>query len=598
MAARKRRSREKPIVRPGARKSSTPAKTGATGETPFDNYTVDRLKKIITNATPAEYEVSKLFVEGDHWQDREGWIGPHPEASEDGAEEMWTEIEDIFTSKNVVKEIVERHANGVLGRAPVWQFVPLAAKPASDKRNTANEDAVVAELELAVTRWWNKRNVHERIKDGVMQMLYGSRSPFRLYVPPDKIVAGEATQGVLRAATLEDALDYIFPEVPTAEEAAVYEEPNTRQQLGFFITKPIDPETGDPGSKEVIEMTYLLPDQLNPQGKPLTALRVKSDESDETIPVDLGGNLTMYEMKRPLLITEQLQQQQRALNLCLSMLPRNVITSGFLERIILDATLPGHWEHDADGKRTRFVLDRFHTGAGTTNVLVGVDTETEDGKKIQHASPDVKWREPSPVKPSIEAAQAIYLVMLEEGKQAHIILSGEALVSGTSREQARSDYDLSLTDSKAPAELLGEWVLSVAVALAEFFMGTPGKYTSKYRPVFQCHTFTGPVTWEERKQNDASVGKTLSQQRAMEMNGVVDVDAVLSQMMNESLPRATLLEAQGKALKALIDAYIPAELAAEMLGLDSKVIAAIKKQEQQALEAEAEARTTPPSTEE
>lgn len=578
------RAANKPIVRPGA-PAKTATKATTTGEIPFDTYTLDRLKKILSKAEAPEFATNKKFVEGDHWQDNEGWVGPRPEDGSEEYEFVLGEIERSFVSKNVTKEMVERHANGVLGRSPVWQIVSLTPAAADDKEVGAEADTTIAELELALTGWWNRRKVHERLKEAVAAMLWGKRAPFRLFVPPDKIVSSASgTTGVPQAETLDQALDYVFPMVAGADEAVMFTEPATQRQLGMYITKPPDPETGEDGNVEVAELTYQAA-EVDALQQPLTILRIMKGSEDTQTVLELGGRLTMFEITRPLLITDQVQQQQRALNLAYSMLPRNVVTGGFLERVLLNAQLPGEWEKDKDGNNVRFVPSRYVTGAGTTNALVGIEDEDPDGK-VKRATPSVVWRDPTPVKPGIEAAQALYLAMLEEGKQAHIILSGEALVSGVSREQARSDYDLSLNDSKAPTEMLGEWCLITALALAEFFMGQPGLYTSKYRAVFQCHTFTGPVTWEERKQNDASIGKTLSQQRAMELNGVVDVDAILSQMAGEALTRASLLDVQGKAMKSLTDAGVPAELAAELLGFDAKVVAAIKLLATQALEME------------
>ncbi len=551
----------------------------AATENQFDKFTLNRLREIVSGSIAEGYKENRLFVDGDHWQSGEGWVGPMPPDNVSGSSNVRSEIEKGFLSKNVIREIKDRHTNGVLGRSPVWTF--SAREQDADSSLKDSQEEAIAEAEQGFTIWWDKRNAHDKLKESLGNLLASGRAVARVYIPLGMGVdLGEGKVGVNVAQTLEQALNYIYLDIPDVEAATIYTDPLTKQELGVFIYKPIDPETGKEKQSDAAELVYLIPDEEDEPA--LTAVQTLDSGANDVVPLDIGGRLTMHEMRRPLFITEQIRAQQKALNLALSMVPRNVVTSGFLERVILNAEMPGEWEYK-DGKPVKFIPAQYVTGAATTNALRGLAVEQPDGKRTL-TTPDIKWRDPSPVKPAVDAAQAIYLAMLEEAKQAHIILSGEALVSGKSREQARSDFDMSLNESKIPCEHQGQWLLETVLALAEMLMGQPGKYTLTLRATFQCHTFTGPVTWEERKQNDDSIGKTISQQRAMEMNGILDVDSELARIKQESVNRIDHVKAQAEAYQQLVNGGMSNELAGTLVGFDSKIISGLKKLDQVALE--------------
>ncbi len=570
----------------------TAPNTTVSDNSPFAGMSLNRLKEIVTNTIPQDYELNDKFYSGDHWQDGEGWVGPIPPDTATGASEVKKTLQKGFLSKNVIREIIDRHTNGVLGRAPVWSF---ASKEISEDSEIAEADkAVIAEVEQAFTSWWDKRKVHDKLKLSLSNMLQASRSVARIYIAMGKTIElenGEA--GIPEAATLEEALNYIFPDVPDPDVATVYNDPDTDEELGIYLYRKVDPATGKESNQESAELSYLVPvdeeGNLTPDENGegvLTLIRNLEEGADTIVPIEMGGRITMNEIKRQLFITEQIRSQQKALNLALSMIPRNVVTGGFLERIIMNAEMPGEWEYK-DGKPIKFHPAKFVTGAGTTNVLQGTKVEQPDGKTTL-ANPDVKWRDPSPVKPAVDAAQAIYLAMLEEAKQAHIILSGEALVSGKSREQARADFDMSLNESKIPCEQQGQWMLMAALSLAETLMNKTGFYTSKVYAVFQCHTFTGPVTWEERKQNDESIGKTMSQQRAMEANGILDVDAEMARITQENGTSIEHIKKQIDAWKEARDGGMTAEAAGKLVGFSDEVIKMLKQLDEVALEQQQE----------
>lgn len=581
-----------------AKKTRTKAAARVAGDTPFDDFDLQKAKEVITNALPDTFEATEKFYEGDHWQDGEGWMGPTPsgetfEGEQKLVEDVMGNLEERFVSKNVIREMVKRHVRGVAGRDPVWTFDVRRPLPAGQKR-TATEDRLISEVADALDIWYKKRRVHLAVKEVASMSCRAGRGLYRLYTPPGLTVTrgtgDEAVTGVPRVRTLAEALEYIYVSTPSPKDATLYTDEESQQQLGVLVYQPIDPSTLKPTAKEVVELTYL--DGRRPIIESETNIRRIEGNTDDSVTYSLGGRLPMIEVDRAEpLIDQQIHESQKALNLALSMLPRTMVTAGFLERIFLDAQMPGEWEYDNEGNRKpgTFKPSKHWTGAGTSAYLRGIEYDPKEGEqKIK--DPKVVFRDPVDPSGAIKAAQFHYLTLLEMGNQAHIVLTGEAIVSGKSREQARADYDSSLQDTKGPLEEGSAQLLETVLAMAENFMGAPGRYTTTLRAVFRLHVFTGPISWEERKQNDESVkAGTMSTQSAIQQSGNPDADAEIAQIAAERNDNMSYLLNLSDAFQKL-SSGMPAELAAEVLGIDPAIVAKMTA----ALDAEA-LRDKPPA---
>jgi hypothetical protein len=516
-------------------------------------------------------ETNRKFIDGDHWQNEDGWVGPKPNPSEDGYAETMAEIKRAFVSRNVIAEIVERHVNGVLGKTPTWGFTPIRPinLDAGEKPNE-DESQKIFDIESELKYWWDQKGVHNLLKQVAGNMLWSKRGLARLYIPAtfvndrNELVSG--TPG-----TIGEALDVIWPDAPTPEQSTVWETSWTRAEIGIFITKNDDDKT-------VTELVYLADD------KEETIIRILEGEESNEYTFNYGGRLTIFEATRPLLITRQVQEAQRALNLAASMVPRNVVTGGFLERVLLNAQMPGQWEKDSDGNKIRFVPDELHLGPGTTNFIRGIDyveTDPSTGReKPVVATPNVKWRPPTPVTPSVEAKRAHYTDMLEECDQAHILTLEHANASGRSREQARADYITSLWTTKNALDSLGRWLLEATLAMAEYLVGSPGIYTNEFRATFSCRIDGGPISVDEKRANVDSVDKNaLARRTAMMWNGVDDVDAELRLISEQEDARLDIRKKQADAISILVSAGLTIESAARLVGMNEEEIAMLEEPE-------------------
>jgi hypothetical protein len=474
-------------------------------------------------------------------------------------------IEATFVSRNAVLEVLDRHMLGVVGLEPTWGF-GVRRPLKEDEELKAEEQALIDEVETILTEWWNKRKCHKLFQDYTLDLGWGTRSALRVYVPAGVLQEVE-TEGerylVASAASIAAALEMIYPDHPAPEDATVYVDPLSQRWLG--ITRYKQMVNWQPVGIFVYELTYLDEDG--------NTIITRADQSSSTAyPFKLGGRMTLWESTRQALVSEQLISAQKALNCALSMLPRNVVTGAFLERVLLNAQMPGTWTLDKDGNKIGFVPATYKTGAGTTNFVSGQSYTDEEGK-THLSNPDIKWRPPSEIKPLVEAAAACYEQILGEAKQIHILIAGEAAPSGYSREQARADYAASLGKTQSEVQPAGQWFLETVLALAEQIAGKTGYYTSQLKATFTCRINTGPISVEERAQNvaEAEAG-TLSEESAMERNGVLDVDAEKQRINSTPEAKLALLEKQTTVGSQLVIMGYSTELASEMVGIETKYI--------------------------
>jgi hypothetical protein len=196
----------------------------------------------------------------------------------------------------------------------------------------------------------------------------------------------------------------------------------------------------------------------------------------------------------------------------LTMMGKNVVQGGFLERIILNGEPPGEWEEDADGKK-HFVPSRFKTGAASVNWIggaeVGIDKDT---KQPIIATPSVVFKDPVGPETFTKTQEAVYKNILQGMRQLHVIISGDAVASGESRKQARDDYEKSLNRTKTRMDAAGKWLLESVLKIAATLEGKPKKYDG-IRVDFDTQVDAGPISAEDRNSMMAEV---TSQVRSVE----------------------------------------------------------------------------------
>jgi len=490
-------------------------------------------------------QVNRQLYDGQHWLDSAGWIGPIPATSDATYNDIKAEIARIFCSRNVVKEVVDRIVDALLKREPRRSHTRRAEVTEQNPLTTEQEQRLSEAHELALD-FWQKRDNLKILKEVTGRRKLGESVCVRHYVPRGLLVVAPNGAVGFPKGTIADCLDKIFVHVTHPGQAAVVTDANTQRRYALYSEKQGNALSGQ---SEYVELVYTDGDK--------TILRVwdereeqegegKSDQGNsdgQTFELQIGGRLTIYEPGVRSIISEQIRQNQFAINLAKTMQSRNVVTGGFLERVILDAMPPGRWIDDpANPGKQIYEVGPFKVGGGTTNFYVGAEYRDEQGNVTGHGSPSVHFRDPVSNATFIEAKRDCYQDILEEVGQPHVLISGDATASGRSREQAREIFEGALQDDKGELDPLVVWLLETPLALASYFAGQAG-YFEECQAQGECLVESGPLSSEERTAIIAEWEKgAISTETMLSRLRVTDVPDELQRLQRARAAAARLQE--------------------------------------------------------
>ena len=489
-------------------------------------------------------EENSLFYDGDHLQkeyDFRGWIGERPRLGSAYYDYM-SRVEEAFVSRNVIKEGTERHNNGILGSEPLWRFILRNAQA----EPTEAQAKLIREAEDALTSWYNDRNVLGTLqKSDIVALLEGKAiiRPYLLTRARDK-----KDGKLLKQKSLTDALKLLRFEVLTADKAGVFEDEETHEDFGVYAYE-------DKNGNKKAEITYIDAEnktrvrkvderdisEFAPNNFPTSLNKYISDEElnkfkPSEMAMDLGGRLFMYEIDRLPLISEQVRQLQKTLNLNYTMMMRNINLAGSRSTTISNAKKPTEKITKTDATGTQIKEEKevpVKRGVGTTLFLNGLPVYSEDGKSITgYTSPNINVTEPVSVENFIKSAVEFYEAILTELNQLHVSISGDATASGRSRQEARAEFEKSLIKTKTLIDALGRWLLEVALRFAAFLCGRTE--FADFRCDFNSIVDAGVPTAEERTANreDYKAG-VISLETLRSRNGVEDTDAEAAKIKSE-----------------------------------------------------------------
>lgn len=531
--------------------------------TNFDEWTLETAKQAVKGKVHTWFAEVRDYMEGRHWRGSKGWVGPHVNPNLDEGDTVMAEVERGFVSANKVDEITTTHRDAVVGTPVMWHAAPRDFQAPGAEMDEAQKGRR-AQLEAMMTKWWDRVNAPDALAQIVLNLLCYARADARHIVPPNLVVTGEDGTTGVPVSTVEQALDSIFLEVLDPESATVYRHPKTLQEVTIVLVRE--------DNLEWAELTF-----LDPSGATIFKKVGMPNTPAQRVVTNLGRRLNVVESTRRRFVTQQILENQKALNLALSMIPRNVVTGGFIERTMLNAQMPGTYEYNDDGSVKNFVPASYRLGPGSTAWLVGVKTTDALGNE-QIAQPTIERGEPVDPKASITAVSAHERLILSEAKQEHVLTNSDNLMSGKSREQARHRFVGSCRPTKNAAEYLTVFILEGALALAEWFAGDPGVFSNEWRFVALATIDTGPVGADEREQDLAMVNAgTMSPELQMERAGVLDVDAERARIRSDELYTLRLWKERFTVLGLAEVAGVPVEVAAEFIGVPDTEVAKMKK---------------------
>jgi hypothetical protein len=484
-----------------------------------------RLASTLGLVTPSDRAavrgVVAKFLTGDHWQDGAGWPVPIDllETAGDATEFAMEALAKGFTFRNVTRECGERHRDGCVGKPVEWGFVSRLADAGT---GTATPDgAATAAQTLAASftsdlaAWWKDELVDQKLAAVALSLTYAERQGLRLYAKPD-VTPGPTAPGQVRTLTATTrpnetpfaaALRLFGLDVPIPGAAAVYVDPETEQPAAIVArvtSTDADPtrvpgegagKTGtvyevsyvlDPTAPEPETITMAMPDETAGGGAPTEAYRVKC-----------GGRLPVFVLERAPILDGDMAAMQRAYNLCLTAMPRQVATSSWMREILTNATVPGTIveDRDADGHvtRKRFQPDPIPAGPGVRQHVTGLPITDATGA-VDYTTPGVHHQ--PPVAPDPETMQAIYAEMLHRAKQAHVLATGTGEPSGEYLRQARAEALGALRTTGTVIAAAVEWLLETVTAMAEAVggpVGASGGALATLRAWAQCNLDAGPL---------------------------------------------------------------------------------------------------------
>ncbi|MVN88626.1 hypothetical protein GO986_17970 [Deinococcus sp. HMF7620] len=524
----------------------------------------------------ATLKLTDQLFRGDHWFGGLGWRGPLPAPGSQGGAQVAQEIERVFVSRNLLRDVVERHRNGIAGREPLWNFIPKRAlKP--DEKPTAAEVAHIDEYTAALTDWWEESAVWLQIHKALDTALWSGKGHLRLFIPADALddlepdERGRARRGIRAGLALSDALKRI------KVHATEYAQTTLTRTTDGQGTGAVHSWTDDRNQThyEVQERTrdgavihpQLLTGGTDADGAPAV-----------TYPVP---DLLVYEVTLPQLVTDSIRRLNLMLDKTLTMGSRNIDLGGFTETTLLNAQMPdGEWVKDKDapgGKRWEKARPHLR-GPGTINYVQGAVMKKVDestGKLVDAglATPSIDHRAPTPFTVFADTGYAAREMIYDEARQLHVLITGDAAANGISRQQAVNDFMSSLEPTRIALEALLRWLLGTVLALGLHFTGRVDEGKA-YRVRAQARaSAVQPTPQEVEAALKLHETGAISEENFLQRIGVEDVEAERAARAREGITPAIALRIVESAPAAWI-ATRALQLGFPALGISDADVAA------------------------
>lgn len=364
------------------------------------------------------------------------WTGPKPPASHVKYSSVITQLNKIFQSYNLIKEIINYYRDTLIGQQFNWYL--------SQNKEKATE---ATEAEEILNLWWkwqyqlnfiSNLNRIDPLSDAIISMLVNNISDsgigvgyLRLYQPKK---------------LLNNPLEYksYVLHSPPYDSIAV-----ERDDDGFIEYATYNCVQG--------QETYKLLD---------SGLCEITDYEGNVSTVDLGGSIPIFELRGESLLTNSLKECQNSINKTLTLKGENLNYAGFLERVILNGQMPGEWIPDASSPSgERFVPTESLTyGANTVNFIQGLplgDPRNPDG----YTNPSISYREPIGSDAFKQSLDIDIQTMYMSAGLGHLLTVSDGSLSGVSRESIKTSFETRLKSYQLTTENCLESVFNTMIKL-------------------------------------------------------------------------------------------------------------------------------------
>lgn len=513
-----------------------------------------------------EMKESAEMLADEMWRDGKGFIGEiGVPASSKYYSNVKLQVQNGFITQNVLAEICNRKCAGVLGRDPVWRFLPE-----SHDAPTEAQTKLIYEAEAALVKWWNENGLLQKMRDSLDIAFPEQRAEVRPFVPS---VYNDDDGNIEEVSTLSDALEMLKFDVHSSSTAGVFRDPKTFKPFSVFKTErdgiihvDISYTDGDGKthfrsfSKEEDANVFLknnfsarqmsraaqsdeeaaeyLKNNFTQIAKYLDETSEKPREQEPEA-FDLKGKLHLFELdlKKPF-ITESIKSKQKEINLAFTMKGRNINLAGSRERYFSNTRPPTKKTKVADetapgGYREVKEPAPLYVGSGQATFLQGALIRDDQNKIIGVANPNVSITDPVDVKSFLDTIYSAYSGILSEAEQLHVMMNDSAAASGKSRREARAEFEKSLKILKAMIDELGRWILEYALSFAAALCNRAAEFAG-FRCDFDSIVDAGMPDPEERAANITDYKENvISLETLRSRNGVEDTDAEKTRIESE-----------------------------------------------------------------
>lgn len=483
------------------------------------------------------------------------WLGIRPARGEDGAYLLWEKIYAGFLHQNILGAVCKHHRNAVVGRDMDYTFTGL-----SETEAKAAEDGIEA--------WYIRQGVQETIQDAVTTSLWAklegegrrkdkTSSLLRYYISRRALTPDPETGALgLEVIPTEDVGQSLNRAVrlmhPAAADAGIIRGEDGEDVAGYYRYSAKNALGLRESYIEISIVDYDL-ERLGwgwqkgsaPFGEPIgdTIVQIRRGRNWEEIVGEanypLGGRLTMFEMSRDPLVSEDAFAQNNALNTNWTYLQHNG-EAAFTWRVFTNVAPPEEGED-------------FPIGSGAASFAMGAPIygDPNDPDKVTGYSPaGVQQFTAGSTDPYTTAIKACEYAIYDIVSQLHRLISGDATSSGVSRQQALGDYKDSLRPTETQVNLMGTWLYSTALAFASWLQGRPGYYEGvDVNATAQIQT-AAPTVEELRLYIEQHNAGVFDIEELMRRSGITDVNTMLEKIEEERVRKIAqareMLEAQGR----------------------------------------------------
>lgn len=473
-------------------------------------------------------------------ENAEHWTGPRLDTADPDYTNSLERIKQNYLVHNLLASVLTTHVSAVVGREIDWQLKPENA-----------------EASTALTDWYYRLRVQETLQDACRTLLWATReddetaSILRFSVPAKALDERGQTLADGLGPVLEEAVRLYHPKPGTA---GMIRDDDGEQIAGWYAYSVLDPDTKQQEARlELVALdTTFASEEWDREdgvqtrtGETVIQIRGGLDHADiiSEVSYPLDGNLTIFELSRRPLITEDVISQQDGLNTQWTYLNRHSSASAFLERVILNGMPPGAWvdatshleteglpqRMTKEGVKQVYVRASYITGPGTTSYVGGIPLP--DGT---YTNPSIQFRDLSSTEPLLANIKAHREAILELTNQQHRLILGDATSSGVSRKQAVQDFVASLTPTETQVKLAVAWLLKTALMLAAHLDGSNTAYAATEVDAKVTLWAADPTPEEKRMVMELVKAGLLTTEEGMRQVGVQDTAAALALVQAEA----------------------------------------------------------------